>query len=305
MNALSNTISRFRRFDHGGSISGTVAVNFTSAALSALTSVVFARILGISHYGLYVYVISATGFMGSIAKLGLPTLITRQVAAWSTSGDWPHFNGIIRFGILATLASSTLFGLILLACNSFLGRISASPGFFVALALGIGIMVLQCIDSTVAGALQGMHYIARSLIPQAIALPSCLLVFIIAAHILHTQPTAIMLLATQLGLGIMMEAYQLFSLRRRLPAPSIGAGYTTTARAWLRSSLPFWGNGILFIINIQADTLMIGYFKGGSSAAVYAVGTKGAQLVVLTLGAVVTAIQPRLAGLHNAGNHEE
>lgn len=302
MNFLSILLKRFTLFDRGGSISGTVGVSFISAGLSALTSMVFARVLGISNYGLYVYVISATGLIGSLARLGLPTFITRQVAAWAAAEDWQLYNGIIRFGILATLISSSVFGAILLACSGLLGRISATPGFFLALCLGTGIMVLQSIDSTIAGALQGMHFIARSLIPQAIILPSCLIVFVYSALMLHKNSDAIMLLSAQLGIGIVVEIYQLLSLRRRRPEVSVGKGHRTAVGNWLRNSLPFWGNGILFVINIQADMLLLGYFKGGNSTAIYMVGTRGAQLVVLALGAIAMAIQPRLAALHISGD---
>jgi O-antigen/teichoic acid export membrane protein len=302
MKFLTSLLIRFRQFDRGGSISGTVAVNFVSAGLSALTSVVFARILGITNYGLYVYVISATGLIGGISTLGLPTFITRQTAAWAATEDWQKFNGIIRFGILASLLSSGAFGVLLFVCSRFLGRISLTPGFFIALGLGIGAMVLQCLDTVIAGALQGMHLIARSLIPQAVILPSSLIVFILSSYIFHRHPDAVMLLSAQLGISFIVEIYQILSLLYLRPVACLGKGHFTAASKWLWGSLPFWGNGILFLINIQADTLLLGYFKGGNSAAIYMVGTRGAQLVVLTLGAIATAIQPRLAALHSSGD---
>ena len=158
MTSITNLLIRFKHFDKGGSVSGTVVVNFASAGLSALSSVVFARLLGITNYGLYVYVISATGLVGGIATLGLPTFITRQSAAWAATEDWQQFNGIIRFGILASLISSGIFGILLFACSRFLGRISSTPGFAIAVSLGIGIMILQCLDTSIAGALQGMAF---------------------------------------------------------------------------------------------------------------------------------------------------
>lgn len=302
MRFFTNLLARFKRFDRGGSVSGTVIVNFASAGLSALTSVVFARILGITNYGLYVYVISATGLVGGIATLGLPTYITRQTAAWNAVEDWKQFNGIIRFGVSASLISSCSFGALLLTLSAFLGRITATPGFFIALSLGIGVMILQCLDVTIAGALQGMHLIARSLVPQAIILPSSLIVFALSTYFLHKHPDAAMLLSAQLSISLVVEIYQLLSLRRSRPLACIGRGYVITVSKWLRGSFPFWGNGILFLINIQADTMLLGYYKGGNSAAIYMVGTRGAQLVVLTLGAIATAIQPRIAALHSSGD---
>jgi O-antigen/teichoic acid export membrane protein len=302
MKLLTNLLIRFRQFDKGGSISGTVVVNFASAGLSALTSVVFARMLGITNYGLYVYVISVTGFVGGLATLGLPTFITRQTAAFAATENWKQFNGIIRFGILASLISSVSFGFLLFISRRFLGRIISTPEFFIALSLGIGVMILQCLDTTIAGALQGMHFIARSLIPQAIALPSSLVIFALSVHVFHKHPDAVMLLSAQLGIGLIVEIYQLLSLLYLMPIACSGKGHFSAIGNWLRGSLPFWGNGILFLINIQADTLLLGYFKGGNSAAIYMVGTRGAQIVVLTLGAIATAIQPRLAALHSSGD---
>jgi O-antigen/teichoic acid export membrane protein len=285
-----------------GSISGTVFVNFGSAGLTALSSVVFARLLGIANFGLYVYIVSAIGLVGSFATLGLPTLITREIAAWGAIGEWRRFNGIMRFGIFATLVSAVLFGLLLLSCEPFLGEIRASPGFPIALLLGAGIMVVQCVDLAVAGILQGMHVVARSLIPQGIVLPVCLILFLVVVHSLHKPVDATRLLAVQFVVGILLETYQLASLSWRRPDRSLGNGFETHAWTWLQNALPFLGNGILFVINTQADTLLLGYFRGSESAGIYQVGTRGAQLVVLSLGAIATAMQPRLAGLHVAGD---
>jgi O-antigen/teichoic acid export membrane protein len=168
MNFLARQLARFRRFDKNGSVSGTILVNFGAAGLSALSSIVFARILRIADFGLYVYAVSAIGLVGSLAALGLPTLITRETAAFAATADWKKFNGMLRFGMLAPLVSSLLFGVVLLLCGPFLGKISETPGFFVALELSAGIMVVQCVDLTIAGLLQGMHAVARSLIPQGI-----------------------------------------------------------------------------------------------------------------------------------------
>ena len=302
MTLLFRQLARLRRFDASGSISGTVLVNFGSASLTALSSVVFARRLGIGDFGLYVYVVSVMGLVGSIAALGLPTLITRNIAAWAATADWRRFNGMMRFGVLATLASALLFGVILLGCSVFMGKIRATPGFSAAIWLGVGIMVVQCVDVAVAGILQGMHVVARSLIPQAIIVPICLILFVMLMWALHRPVDAVKLLAVQLGTGVGLEIYQLASLGWRRPAESIGGGLEINWSGWLRNALPFLGNGILFVVNTQADTLLLGYFKGSESAGIYQVGTRGAQLVVLCLGAIATAMQPRLAGLHVSGD---
>ncbi len=303
MNSLFRQLARYRRFDISGSISGTVLVNFGSAGLTALSSIAFARILGITNFGLYVYVVSAIGLVGSLAALGLPTLITREVAAWAAMGEWRRFNGMIRFSILATAISSVLFGVLMLVFSRFLGRITATPGFFTALALGVGIMVIQSVDLASASALQGMHVVARSLVPQGIVLPACLILYALSVHGLHKPLDAVHLLAVQLMVGVLLDIYQLASLARWRPRASIGLGREIHAVTWLRNALPFLGNGILFIINTQADTLLLGYFRGGGSSGIYQVGTRGAQLVVLSLGAIATAMQPRIAALHVSGNH--
>ena len=278
-------------------------MNVVSAILMALTSIVLARVLGIVGYGLYVYVISATGLVGVLATLGMPTLITRQTAIWIAESQWKLFNGIILFGGIMAIVSSCLFGAILLACSPFLGRISSTHDFRLALGLAIGVMILQSLDRMAAAALQGMHIIVRSLVPRIVVLPACLIVFAISAYLLHMNVDAVLLLTAQFCIAFVLVIYQLHNLFRRRPADSRGMSYTLLPMPWLRNSLPFLGNGILFVINTQVDVLLLGYFKGGNSAAIYQVGSRGAQLLVLALGAIATAIQPRLVALYVSGDH--
>ncbi|TCK70828.1 flippase [Acidipila rosea] len=284
------------------SISGLVSVSLVAAAISLLSSIVLARVLGISQYGVYVYLLSAAGLTGSIATLGLPTLVLRQVSAWRETSQWGLFRGIIKFSITAGIFSSLFLGALLLASGPFLGKIRQSEDFMPALFLSVGIMLCTSLDQIIEGALQGMHIIARSQIPRTIIVPSCVLLFaIIARNTLLITTKRILIV--QCIVGLMALFYLLNQLRAAIPDAARLEAPVMQPRQWLLEAFPFLGNGIMFLINTQVDTLLIGYFKGERSAAVYTVGTRGAQMLILVLGAIVTAMQPRMAALSASGDN--
>lgn len=303
MKFVSGQLARVRRFDASRSISGTVAVNFASAAILMVLSIALARILGVSDFGLYVYIASIAGAASSIAALGLPTLITRQVSAWRSTGEWTKLNGIIAFGAGATLISAVVCGLLLYACSGFFGKITSTPRFSVALLLGVGIMAVRSVDLTLAGALQGLHVVARSLIPQSLVVPSGVLGFAWVLHSMHRPVNAVELLTVQLVASVVAESYQIVNLARFRPLLSKGCKIEVHAATWVLSALPFLGTGLLFVINTRIDILLLGFYRGSSSAGIYQVGARAALLVVLSLGAIVTAIQPRIASLHASGDN--
>lgn len=304
-NWMARQFEPIRDFAHGRSISGSILVNTGAAALTAASSIVFARSLRLADFGLYVYVVSTIGLIGNIAALGLPAFVTRELAVRATTGEWKLFNGLLRFGLLLPLVSSLLFAVFLICSSPFLGLITQSPGYYSAITVGAGIMVIQAVDLATSGSLQGMHLIVRSLIPQGLVVPFCLISYALAAHFGNLTFNAVHLLSVQFSVGLVLALVQITSLFRNRPRAAKGIPAEIRATLWLRSSLPFLGSGILFLVNTQADTLLLGFFRGSASAGVYQVGTRSAQLVVLSLGAIATAVQPRIASLHAAGNQVE
>ena len=286
-------------------VGGMITVNACSAVLSLTVTIVLARLLGVSQYGLYAYAISISGLVGGLAALGIPTLVLRQASVWSVTSQWRLFRGIIRFGIVATFISSMLFGILLVNINPFLGRISHAPGFVISLSLAAVVMVCTTVAQVLEAVLQSGKIIVGSIVPRVIVLPAGILAYAIGGHMLGLSLSARNVLVAQSVVGIAMLLCLLRMLERVIPAEALGVIPVVHPVEWLSSALPFLGNNIMFVINTQVDILLLGYFKGGSSAAVYRVGTRGAQILVLSLTAIVAAVQPRMAALFAEGRHKE
>lgn len=287
------------------SVGGMVVVNGVSAAISLTCTIVLARLLGVSQYGLYAYAISISGLAGACAGLGIPTLVLLRSSVWAATSRWRLFRGMIRFGIAATFATSLLFGILLILVSPLLGKISHTHGFVLSLSLAGVIMVCTAVAQVIEAILQARRILARSLVPRAIALPIGILGYAGCAHAFKLPLSTVNVLIAQSVIGVGMLLYLLRMLEKAIPAEARDFSPVIYPVKWLASALPFFGNNMMFIINTQVDILLLGYFKGDASAAVYRVGTRGAQILVLCLAAIATAVQPRMAALYAQGQHKD
>jgi hypothetical protein len=59
---------------------GNLSLKVVAAALGLLNTILFARILSPAEYGVYLIAMAAVTLVGTLATLGLPSLVTREVA---------------------------------------------------------------------------------------------------------------------------------------------------------------------------------------------------------------------------------
>lgn len=277
-------------------------VNSLAALLAMASSIVLARTLGVQEYGLYVYAVSTFSFLSTIAALGIPTLVTRQSAIWAQSSQWGLLRGVIKFGLSAATMSSLLLGLAFLACRPLLGRITSAAGFTWAAIIVVPLLLFRALDEVVGGAFQGLHYIVRSTAPRTLLVPVCVLAYVGCSLRLHAPLTSVRVLVVQCVAALLVLVYQLYGLRARIPVAARIYKPIVEFQKWIVDALPFFGNGLFFVINTQVDILLLGYFRGDQSSAIYQVGTRGAQILILSLSAIATTVQPRMAELSAAGD---
>ena len=63
--------------------------------------------------------------------------------------------------------------------------------------------------------------------------------------------------------------------------------------------------GSMFMINTNADILMLGTMVGAPEAGVYKVATRGAELLTFSIAIFSTPLGPVIAHLHGSGKHQE
>ena len=87
--------SDFQRY-YAKSVPGTFAIKIGNALLKMGLSIVLARYLGPSEYGVYSFVLSIIVILNLPARLGLPQLLVREVAKYEELGYYHYLKGLIR-----------------------------------------------------------------------------------------------------------------------------------------------------------------------------------------------------------------
>ena len=82
-------------------------------ALAFASSVLLARLLGPHGLGQYSYVLAIVAVLSVLATIGLPTVVTRLLAAYQTKEDWGKAHGLLRWSNFVVGVLGMLLGLCL------------------------------------------------------------------------------------------------------------------------------------------------------------------------------------------------
>ena len=282
---------------------GSFVLSLISTLLSFLLSIMLARVLGANEYGVYAYAISWMTLLSVFARLGLDTLIPRHVASAVAREDWGYIKGIFHFGIVGTglAASICLVGL------WFVGFTlqTASDIRFDSLWLAFILLGVTGLMAPLSGVQRGLQQVIWAQIPSLLVLPLSFLSLVAAAYYYFQDGLSaesilrLQILATIITLGVAVAIFVWYVPREIRIAKSI---YEATA--WANSLLPLVVTGSAYVLNMNADILLLGALVGTESAGIYKAATRGADLVILGISMINMPLAPIIASLYAKGEME-
>lgn len=296
-------VAEARRSPLARGASGAFVLKVIDAGAALLIALVLARLLGAEEFGRYSVVIAWVSLLTIPALLGMENLTVRHVAGYTTKGDLPHLRGLVRFvvGVVAVVS------ILVAAIAASVGVAFGLPGIAATtFAIGMALIPMAALTRILQAATRGLHRVVAGLIPELVVTPGLLLLFI-ALGWLGAAPTldatwavGINVAATAAG-----AATAALILARLLPRELGGIPARTEARSWLVTAMPLLLIGGMQMVIRQADIVLLGLIQGPRAAGIYAVATRGSQLVSFLLYAVNTALAPNISRLHVAGRRDE
>lgn len=277
---------------------GSVAIKLSGMGLSFGINVVLARSLGPAGLGTYAFAFSVVTLLSVPVQLGLPTLLTREVARYEYQHAWGELRGLLRRSTQAVLVVSAVVALIALGVAWWVrGRTDQVQ--LATLAWALLLVPLVSLGRLRDAALQGLRHVIQGLLPTLLLQPAFLLILVAAAAWAGalTPPRAMALYCVAAGLAFIPGALW---LSRRLPHPVRTADPLYETRRWMRSVVPLALMSGLTMINGQVDIVMLGLLGTKEEVALYRVAFSGAALVLLAVLAVNAAIAPHCARLFAA-----
>jgi len=282
---------------------GSFGLKIAFTGLAFLASVLLARILGPSGYGVYAYAMTLVTLLAIPAELGLRQLAVRQLARYQVDEQWGLMRGLLVRGNQAVLAAS--LGLAALAATiAWLLRdyytTQALVTFWIAL-VGLPLLALSRLREA---ALRGLRHVILGQVPEMLLRYGVFLLALGLGVVAWGTDWLGPAQAMAVHVGALAVAFLVgaIALLRKTPGQVKTATPAVEHRTWLSSTLPFMFIGGMQIINSRADIVMLGFFRPAEQIGAYRVATQVAILVAFPLQAMNMVVAPQFARVWQQGD---
>lgn len=283
-------------------VAGTAGIKAAHAAIAFATSIVLAKTLGPSGFGIFSFVIALVALLSIPSELGIPNLAVREIAVANARKDWGHMRGFIVWahrtvaltsGILVVVGATVL----LVWGDHF------APTKLACMWLGLILVPVLSFGALRDSMLRGLRKVLLGQLSQPVIRPLILLVVLVVLWKIGidlTSPVRVMSLhIMSVGLAFLCGLY--FFLKNR-PAELPGAKSEIKGAIWLKSSIPFGMTAALQLINGRTDILMLGFFRSDAEIGIYRVAAQLAAAVIFAMQAVNAIQGPHIAHLFAKGD---
>lgn len=278
---------------------GGLLLKAVSALLALISSVVLARLLGPSGYGIYSYAVAVATFLTVPAAFGLPNLIVREVAVYRAHRRWGEMRGLLRWSMRRVFAASLILAALAAAgVQAFEQQIDGPT----AILVGLLIVPVASLGFLGQSFLRGLRRVVLAQVPDSLVRPSLFLGVIVLWALLapdRLEATSAVW-ASVLAWGVAL-AVMGFLVGRHRPPEVLDAAAVVESKRWLRGAIPLFLIGAMNYLNIRTDILMLGVLRDAADVGLYRVAMRGAELMMLVLSVVGMVLQPIFASLHARG----
>ena len=282
---------------------GSFALRVLNAAAAASLTILLARQLGPSGYGIYTYALALVILLNVPTQGGLPILIVRETAAALARSRVDLVYRLWRWGTTLTLGLAAAVAMVAIPI-AWAFRDHFSPIALNSFLLALLLVPLIVLGNLCGAALRGSHRVLLGQLPEYLLRPAALLLAVLAflwmdagglradiAVALHTLAAALALL---ISIPLLWRA--------RPIRPTADAPTHEPQPQWLRSMLPLTLLSAMQVILQYTDLVMIGLFLPSETVGLYRVAAQASLCVGFGLLAVNLVVSPQFARYHAMGD---
>jgi len=154
-------------------------LNCFSLLLGFLSNYILLKLVGVSDYGLYVYVFNLVYLLMNFCLIGADTLVIRSLPVFEISKDYKRQKGVILFAITAAFLGSIIVSFTSEIFVQFT-PIGKNIGGTYWLWLAIISLPMLSITTIIQSALQGEKKIAQSQLAEKIIKPGIIIIAVLS-----------------------------------------------------------------------------------------------------------------------------
>lgn len=273
-----------------------IAVRFASISCAFLLEIVIARSLSVHQYGIYSITVNWLVLLTLLSSLGLDTAAIKTIPYYRAHRQWGELHQFLRFlhnvPLLVSIVMLMVFcGFIL----NYRGQHSLEPLY--PLILAMAILPLAVFASMQGAILRGLMQAIKADAPMGVARPVLIIVAVaIFAALLNGEVAAgHVILAYGGSLLLVIFLYRKFILAEEMGDVSEAVVAPAKYREWLVQAFPMLVVAGMSMLVSRLDVLMIGTILDEKQAGIYAVASRVADLLTVTLVAVNAVVAPKIA----------
>jgi O-antigen/teichoic acid export membrane protein len=266
---------------------------------SFAVGVQLARGLGVRGYGYYGMALAVVTIAGIPSQLGIPKVITREVAA--SKSDYARVFGVLRWGRRVCLAMSLIVAFGVSAAGLVLIH-RGDSALGTAMIAGTPMIVFLALARLQGCALQGLHHIVRGQVPANLMQPLVLSILLLATWIagMHLDPTLAMALNSVSCLAVFYVADRWLwqRLPERMPGEVVHGG-----RRWIASAIPLALADSMRIVQGELSVLILGAMTDPAIVGLFRIANITAMNAAAPIRVVGHVALPVIARLHSEKKH--
>ena len=279
----------------------TLSMKLVSIALRLAVTLLLTRLLGVTDYGVYVFIFALMSTLSEPLFGGLRTLAVRCAGEYYAVPDWPLLHGLRRRLRQTMLLLSVVSGLFVLGVGWLKSTGTTDPVFH-AYALA-ALMPLFLGQMRVGeGLLLGQGRTATAQFPKLILRPVLTLLFFGPALFVQASVSLTQAFAMLLTAALMTYLSEIWLEHRAFPPAAQRARPTYRTGSWLRMGLPLGATTGLYMIEQQGAVLVLGLAATPEETGQFHVAMRVAELVMLVYAAVNIVLEPIVARFHAQGD---
>ena len=300
---LANT-SKLQKF-LAKAIAGTFGLKVVNAVLLYLNSLLLARVLGASGFGVYSYAGAWVNLLLIPAVFGFEGLIVRENTIYQTQSNWTLAKGLLVWSNKLVLTTSICVAVIT-SSIFWLNNSSQNLDTYIVIWISLASLPFMALSRLRQSSMQSINHIVMGQLPEMLVSPLILCIFL--GLIVLVFP--IKITAVEAVFVKTLAATVAFTVGATLLQASLSKQIKTavpkyTKKSWLKKALPMLLIGSMYVVNNQTDTVMLGFLSNAEAVGIYTVANRGASLIGFVLLAFNTSLSPIFAQLYASGNKQQ
>lgn len=282
-----------------GALAGSAGVRFVGIGLTFLVGVQLARALGPEGYGIYGSVMAIIAITAVPAQIGLPPLLTREVATPRDTAGLGALKTFLLVAAAGVAAVATLEVVVLGGLTVWSSELFGGAGD--SLWWGLPLVPFLALTALALGAIRGLNYVVWAQVYDALIRP---MLFAGSLLVLGARLDVHWALALHGAAAAVTLMLAFGHLLRILPERLRRAPFAPFDGRLARGAGAFAGTEVLRVVDGQYAILVLGILGTMEEVGMFRVGLSLAGFVALPYALVNAVIMPYLARFHTHGDHD-